>query len=232
MKKYLLLFMILFCAFCLNTDAATLVKTDSGYKYTRHDARKGEDALMSETLSFYQMDGKVSYCIDPGIHEGTNNYVEGSMADLGLSSDVQERVMLTAYYGYTMPSHGTTKYRVATQALIWEAVMGNDSYVNFSTDYWNNGTELNVDREKSRINSLINYHYVLPSFINDSYEINIGESIVLKDDNGVDFDDLLILPIKLFKEHKEILEKFYTDGHDKDDFHYIVCGSILQLMAR
>ena len=241
MKKYLLLFMILFCAFCLNTDAATLVKTDSGYKYTRHDARKGEDALMSETLSFYQMDGKVSYCIDPGIHEGTNNYVEGSMADLGLSSDVQERVMLTAYYGYTMPSHGTTKYRVATQALIWEAVMGNDSYVNFSTDYWNNGTELNVDREKSRINSLINYHYVLPSFINDSYEINIGESIVLKDDNGVlnnfnievengeiDFDRQMNLVVTSINS-QPIKLHMYKVQHHLEDFK-IFTGNGIQSM--
>ena len=38
----------------------------------------------------------------------------------------------------------------------------------------------------------------------------------LKDDNGVDFDDLLILPIKLFKEHKEILEKY------QERFKYIL----------
>ena len=39
---------------------------------------------------------------------------------------------------------------------------------------------------------------------------------ILKDNNTVDFDDLLILPIKLFKEHKEVLEMY------EDRFQYVL----------
>jgi DNA helicase-2/ATP-dependent DNA helicase PcrA len=39
---------------------------------------------------------------------------------------------------------------------------------------------------------------------------------VLKKNNSVDFDDLLSLPVKLFKEHKEVLE------HYQDKFKYIL----------
>ena len=38
----------------------------------------------------------------------------------------------------------------------------------------------------------------------------------LLDDNAVDFDDLLILPIKLFREHKDVLEKY------QERFKYIL----------
>ena len=38
----------------------------------------------------------------------------------------------------------------------------------------------------------------------------------LKNDNGVDFDDLLLLPIKLFKENKSVLEKY------QERFKYIL----------
>ena len=38
----------------------------------------------------------------------------------------------------------------------------------------------------------------------------------LKDNNAVDFDDLLLLPIKLFKEHKEVLEHF------QERFQYVL----------
>ena len=41
-------------------------------------------------------------------------------------------------------------------------------------------------------------------------------SKTLKRNNSLDFDDLLVLPLKLFKEHKEVLEKY------QDRFRYVL----------
>ena len=48
------------------------------------------------------------------------------------------------------------------------------------------------------------------------YETYREYETTLKDNNAVDFDDLLLLPIKLFKEHKDVLAKY------QDRFQYIL----------
>ena len=58
----------------------------------------------------------------------------------------------------------------------------------------------------------------------------------LKDNNAVDFDDLLLLPIKLFKEHKEVLEKYQErfqyvlidEYQDTNETQYIMSKLIAQ----
>ena len=49
-----------------------------------------------------------------------------------------------------------------------------------------------------------------------AYEVYKEYVKVLKKNNSVDFDDLLLLPVKLFKEHEEVLE------HYQDKFKYIL----------
>ncbi len=48
------------------------------------------------------------------------------------------------------------------------------------------------------------------------YEVFKEYETTLKDNNSVDFDDLLLLPIRLFKEHKEILEEY------QERFQYVL----------
>ena len=47
-----------------------------------------------------------------------------------------------------------------------------------------------------------NYMGTYPVVPYDEYEKSLKRS------NAIDFDDLLLLPIKLFSEHKEVLEKY------------------------
>ena len=62
-------------------SAATLTKTKSGYYYDR--ARADGSDHHSWYFQQYEMDGEVSYCIEPNIPEGTT-YNQGSWEATGL----------------------------------------------------------------------------------------------------------------------------------------------------
>ena len=85
-----------------NVSAATLNYDFTGYFYERFD--QNGNNYSSWRLENYYMDGEVAYCIEPGIPEGTT-YAQGSWANTGISDSVKERVLLTAYYGYTYGNH-------------------------------------------------------------------------------------------------------------------------------
>lgn len=165
-----------------NVSAATLNYDFTGYFYERYD--QNGNNYSSWRLENYYMDGEVAYCIEPGIPEGTT-YAQGSWANTGISDSVKERVLLTAYYGYTYGNHQTLKYRAATQGMIWATILGNGTTVNFSTERYGAGTRLDVSAEKAEIERLIANHYVKPSFNGGTYTLQVGESITLHDDNGV-----------------------------------------------
>lgn len=169
-----------------NVFASTLNFDHTGYFWQRNDP-SGE--VKSWYLENYYVDGEVAYCIEPGVPEG-NPMIPASWEQTGLSNSIKDRITQIAYYGYTYPGHQTLEYRAATQAMIWETIMGNGSSVTFSTGRWNTGTILNVTNEKNEIERLISNHKVLPSFSNTVYNLQVGESLTLTDTNNVlsDYD--------------------------------------------
>lgn len=182
-KFFLLLFIIIGSIFMVSDiSAATLTQEKTSFKFMRKYPGHPYD---SEDFKNYYIDGVVAYCIEPRVHEGTNDYLDGIWSDTGLPESIKDRVILIAYYGYTYPNHQTNKMRMATQAMIWETIMGPESWVKFSTDYWNKGTIINIDEERATIESLIASHTIKPSFNGQSYELKMGEYITLNDTNGV-----------------------------------------------
>ena len=163
-------------------NAATLTKTKSGYYYDR--ARGDGSDRHSWYFMKYEMDGEVSYCIEPNVPEGTT-YNSGSWEDTGLSNDIKERVLLIGYYGYTYPGHQTLQYRAATQGMIWDTIIGYGANTTFWTERWAEGTNFDVSSEKAEINRLIEHHYDRPSFNGGVYKVQVGETITLTDTNNV-----------------------------------------------
>ena len=183
--KYLLFAAaLLLCGFSsiTNVHAATLVKEKSGWYYDRYDQNGNNHH--SWYWQYYTVDGKVAYCIEPGVPEGTT-YSQGSWASTGLSNNIKERLLLIAYYGYTYPGHNTTQYRAATQGMLWATILGNNTTVSFTTERWGEGTVLNVSNEKAEIERLIANHYTKPSFNGETYTAQVGETITLTDTNNV-----------------------------------------------
>ena len=165
-----------------NVFAATLNFDFSGYYYERSD--NGSN-YSSWRLENYYVDGNVAFCIEPGIPEGTDQYVQSSYNDWNLSNSVKQKVLQIAYYGYQYPGHQTQEYRAATQALIWETILGGNTKVTFSTGRYGTGTVYDVSVQKSVIMNLVNHHYDRPSFNGTTVSSQVGTPITLTDTNNV-----------------------------------------------
>ncbi|MBQ8206485.1 MAG: thioester domain-containing protein [Bacilli bacterium] len=93
-----------------------------GYYYTR---RGGGKPYMSAQYSTYTMNGKVVYCIEPGVDITIHEYngVDG-LVNSPYDNATNKKIELIGHYGYDYPGHQTLRYRMATQALIWETTGG------------------------------------------------------------------------------------------------------------
>lgn len=164
-----------------NVFASTLNYDFSGYWYERSD--NGAN-YSSWKLENYYVDGNVAFCIEPGIPEG-NPMQQATWEDTGLSNNIKQRVLLLAYYGYQYNGHQTQGYRAATQALIWETILGGNTRVTFNTARYGAGTPYNVDTERNIINNLVAQHYTKPSFNGTTVTAQVGTSVTLTDTNNV-----------------------------------------------
>ncbi|MDO5568571.1 MAG: SpaA isopeptide-forming pilin-related protein [bacterium] len=158
-----------------------LTQVNSPYFYNRDSSSMGYASWYWKEYSF---GNRVAYCIEPSVPEGTS-YNVGDWSNTGLSNDIKERIYLLAYYGYEYPGHQTLKYKAATQALIWETILGSDSHVGFSTQRYSAGSTWDVTSERNDINNLIANHYNKPSFNGQTISGNVGETITINDNNGV-----------------------------------------------
>ena len=180
-NKILILFSILIgLGLKINfVSAADFNKSFSGYYWDR----AGDGREWSGSFNYYYIDGVDSFCLDPDTHEG-GPLSEANWNATGISDDIKERILLIAHYGYNYTEHQTLKYRAATQALIWETVTGGHT-VRFFTERWAEGTELDISSERNEIERLITNHYLIPSFANKEYSVQVGQKLVLGDTNGV-----------------------------------------------
>lgn len=185
LTKYLLVAVGLLIGATVNAQsvsAATLNYDFSGYWYERQNGDGSDHS--SWKLENYYVDGQTAYCIEPGVPEGNPMYPADWNAT-GLSPSIKDRLTLVAYYGYTYPGHQNIKYHAATQAMIWEAILGEGSWVRFSTARWNGGTPLDISAERAEIENLIAHHRDLPSFSGQVHRLQVGETLVLTDTNNV-----------------------------------------------
>ena len=137
--KYLLFVVgILLCGFITapNVHAATLHQENTQYYYDRYYPDGSEHSWY---YKHYTMDNEVAYCIEPGVVEGVN-YPQTSYSATGLPNSIKERILLIGYYGYTYPGHNTEKYRMATQGMLWDTIIGIGDNTKFSTARWGGGT--------------------------------------------------------------------------------------------
>lgn len=165
-----------------NVFAATLVQTPvDDYFYTR---RGGGKPYMSAQWNLYDMDGKAAYCIEPGVNITIHDY-DGAIGYINspYSDEINQKIGLIGYYGYNYPGHQTLRYRAAAQSLIWETTGG--QIVEFWTEKYGNGSFINLNKERNDIMSLVNSHYTMPSFNNETKDAIIGQTVSFTDNTGV-----------------------------------------------
>lgn len=149
--------------------------------YTRRGG--GQDYLSAKYAS-YSMNNEVVYCIEPGIAVTTNLYAGADgFVNSPYSVEVNSKIQLIGHYGYEYPGHQSLRYKMATQALIWEVTGG--QIVEYWTEQYGNGSHIDVSYEKNQIMDLVNSHYDKPSFNASNITGYINQEIVVEDTKGI-----------------------------------------------
>ena len=132
----------------------------------------------------FTMNGDTAYCIEPGVAINTSVYSSTTDWSItGFSDEVKNYIKLVAYYGYDYPNHQTMRYYFAAQELIWEKVSGRAVGWIYGEDRY--GPQMDIETEKNNILTLMESHSKRPSFDDEIYNLSIGESLSITDENGV-----------------------------------------------
>ncbi len=132
----------------------------------------------------YIIDGRIVYCVEPGINIMTMDYdFTSDLSKSNFSKDIIDKISLIGYFGYDYPGHQTDNYFLAAQELIWETIGNNE--IHFTTGINDTGNMINIDFEKNEIMSLVNHYSLKPSFDRSSVSGIYGDEIILTDKNKV-----------------------------------------------
>ena len=180
--KFLAVFAVVLFSSIKGVNAAKLVQTPvDNVWYVRYG---GGEKYFSAKYHEYEIEGNTTYCIEPGTHITTLDYKEmGGLTTSPYSKAVNKKMQLIGYYGYDYPTHKTLRYRMATQALIWE-LTGNGK-VEYWTEASGYGDFIDISTERNEINKLVNSHYDMPSFVNDEKSTTIGSLVTFTDSNNL-----------------------------------------------
>ena len=173
--------MMFLCLSVVKAEHLDLVPIDGVYS-SQYNMDNG--SYFSSNQKKYYMDGKIVYCVEPGVGIFTNDfYGVKDLYSSSISADIIDKISLIGHFGYDYPGHMTDNYFLASQELIWE-LLGNNE-IHFTTGINNTGDIVNVDYEKNEIMSLVNRYYIKPSFDGSSVSGIYGDSVVLIDQNNV-----------------------------------------------
>ena len=174
----------IFCIFTIkNVKAETLemrYQNDIYYVHVNDDGT----GYSSYQLAMFYVDGKLAYCVEPGLAIYSKKYDVGGWDVTSLSPEQRKRIELIGYYGYEYPTHqGNVKYYMAAQELIWKAAKPLSA--TWSTQKRGGGQIINIEAEKNEIERLISNHLIKPDFNNKTINGVIGDTIYLVDSNNV-----------------------------------------------
>lgn len=182
MRK-ILLFLGMMLLFNFNVLAAhlDLVRIDGVYS-SQLNMDTGD--YFSSNQKKYVMDGRMVYCIEPGMNIMTREYgLSSNLLESGISQNIINKISLIGHFGYDYPGHQTDNYFLAAQELIWEIIGNNE--IHFTTGINDTGNMINVDTEKNEIMSLVNHYNLKPSFDSTLVSGLYQDEIVLTDKNRV-----------------------------------------------
>ena len=196
MKKFLFIFIFMMCDI-VHASHLDLVPI-SGVYSSQYNYDNG--SYFSSNQKKYYMDGRIVYCVEPGAPIYTNDYYGTYDLSLsGIDDSIIGKISLIGYFGYDYPGHGTDRYFMAAQELIWELIGNNE--IHFTTGINSTGDMVNIDYEKNEIMSFVNRYYVKPSFDGEVISGVYGSEIVLEDSNYV------------LSDYEVLSDNAYIDGN-------------------
>lgn len=119
--------------------------------------------------------GDIAFCIEEGVPAGLGTATVTNLQQVIANESLRTRLTLIAYFGWYSQNNPSDRQYVATQHMLWEAFGGSNIYTTIS-DY--------SSRKQTIENAISNYN-TRPSFHNQKVTLKVGESITLKDTNGV-----------------------------------------------
>ncbi len=179
--SFLVLFTSLFDVKALENDS--ILKTEYIDNVWSFHYRNGKVFTYGQ-LPFRYQNGNLVYCIDPSTP--INTYVYSSYDDFsesGYTEEERKMMELIAHYGYQYEGHNTLKYYMATQELIWS--FSDDEYIKWTVGDTSNTEQIDIEKEKNEILSLVSKHNITPSFLGSCYTQNLGDTLTIHDDNNV-----------------------------------------------
>lgn len=183
MKKIILLLaviLLLIPKVSADTVSLGVEKIYDTYAYFYDETQDKYRYVYAEKYSF---NNNLAYCLELGKKIYGGLYTPTTSFDaLNISEDKLERLKLIIYYGYEYPGHNTDAYFMAAQELIWNEMS------NISISWVLNlipSKVVDVSKEREEILNLIESHYKKPSFISDSIEYTLGETLSIEDTNNV-----------------------------------------------
>lgn len=184
MKKIMIILFALISIFSVkNVFAQNQYKLTLEKQNNIFISRKGTNLNDSQNFYLYKFNGMYAYCIEPGKHITTYDYLGvDNVVDLKISDEIKEKLELIGYYGRDYPGHDNIRYSMATQALIWE--LTGASSVTFWTKLNAGGEEIDVEEERNEIMDLVNKHKLFPN-ISKSITADLGKEVVLNDTNNL-----------------------------------------------
>lgn len=183
MRKFLLLFSM-FLIFNIRVNALGHLELERIEGVYSSQLNMDTGSYFSSNQKKYIIDGRIVYCVEPGINIMTNDYdFSYNLYSSGFSQDIIDKISLIGYFGYDYPGHHTDNYFLAAQELIWETIGNNE--VHFTTGINDTGNMVYIDFEKNEIMSLVNHYYLKPSFDSSSVSGIYNDQIVLVDKNKV-----------------------------------------------
>lgn len=273
MKKFsitrtiLIIVAFMFCAF-LNVQAKSTTdrfkeKFISSYSWMDSKGKYGNFEHFTRAS-----DGTTAFCIEPGVSLAKNTDYQGyyglsneELADkVNLSTDKLIQMSLIAYYGYGYKNHNSTRWIVATQALIWKVAGRN---FNFTSQYLpdpNNPNKYVIDTPSEvkeameEIEELVENHYNQPTFQTFNAKISYGLNYTFHDQASqlsrydvkhcencnaiIQGDDLIVTPtsaedgyVTLSQENNYWSEEFIVYHSDKGQ-DVMVAGNLDPVQTR
>lgn len=164
--------------------------------------RKIGNNFKTNYVTMFKLNDRIAYCVEPGVEINTSYYdVYTDWSKVNFSTELKEYIEKLGYYGYEYPGHQTSRYYIAAQELIWKAV-NPDIDVVWTTGKNYTGEVIDISKEKEDILDLVQKHDLKPSFSEKSFKAEVGNKIVLEDENNV-LDDYDISSSKYHNVVKE-----------------------------
>jgi hypothetical protein len=211
MKKIIFLFLVLFTSILIVKAENTFYLNNQISDMYIQVFNGGKVKNITPEI-IYKNDSSIIYSLNPFEELNVNsqyrvyNYNDSIS---NISDNLLDKINVISYYGYGYQNHTDIRWYGITQFLIWKTLGVDDIYF---TD--KNGNKIfEYEEEIYELESLVNSHYLLPSFANNTYTYGPNKNYELIDNNNlISYYEIIESKIDINIEQNKLKFKTGDDG--------------------